>query len=631
MIYLICKSLHPKLFKERKLTMKKILSLVLVVVMLATLALTASAATIANPFKADSNDVMFESWLDYYMWYYLTGGDANIKVDETTPVWYDQCPRCDNVAMFFEKDSKIVWTCLNKECNKMGFYPVVEPDDTTVSGIPTATCETCKKNTSVVYLTTKFVDGKYISTFFCKTCHKLFDKEFKFTPSCPDDIWCGNCHKPGCLDCHTYWYCPICRPGCSLPGDDVIDPGFTYPDYPQWPGYNPGYVVEYNCFACDKKLELQYYSNINGTYFGYYKCEAGHVYTLPYYGTGIYDPNYRPIPEGYYAVRVICGTGGTYQLSDNPYGKIGDHKLLTVVPEKGYVVSDVVLNGKSVGPAEKLFFEVEGTTVIRVYFKKAGSTGSTTTPSVPSTTGKYIISATTNGKGTIEAYKNGVKLENSTIIGADKYNNVTLKFVPNSDNYIVSDVKIDGVSIGAVKTYTFNKITESHTVTVEYKWKSPFTYIAPNYAAAVEYVTEAGILAPTKVEGKKAYFSGTNVVAIKTFAAALAEMCDVEGKLDTDDERAYWALKNGILLSTDDETAPCNIQVACRMVSTYLAYIEKINNVDFVDFDASASAKDNALTLGLATEKGYTGNRNLTRYDLAAVCYMIKNQDYSMK
>ena len=67
------------------------------------------------------------------------------------------------------------------------------------------------------------------------------------------------------------------------------------------------------------------------------------------------------------------------------------------------------------------------------------------------------------------------------------------------------------------------------------------------------------------------------------------------------------------------------------MVSTYLAYIEKINNVDFVDFDASASAKDNALTLGLATEKGYTGNRNLTRYDLAAVCYMIKNQDYSMK
>lgn len=611
--------------------MKKILSLILVVVMLASLAITASAATITNPFKADSDDVMFESWLDYYMWYYLTGGDVDVKVDDATPVWYDQCPRCDNVAMFFEKDSKIIWTCLNKECNKIGFYPVVEPEDTTTPGVHVATCETCKKSENVVYLTTKVVDGKYVSTFFCKTCHKLFDKELKLNGFYPGYVWCGNCHLPGCSDCHNYWYCPVCRPGCSLPGDDVIDPGFSYPDYPYWPNYKPGYVVEYNCFACDEKLELQYYSNIDGTYYGYYKCATGHVYTLPYYGTGIYNPNYTPIPEGHYPVRVTCGTGGTYQLSDKPYGKIGDHKLLTVVPEAGYAVNEVVINGKSCGPAEKVFFEVEGTTFIRVTFKKAGSTGSTTTPTLPSTTGKYVISTTTNGNGTVEAYKNGVKVESATIIGADKNNTVTLKFVPKSDNYYVTDVKIDGVSIGAVKTYTFSRISASHTVTVEYKWKSPFTYIAPNYAKAVEYVTEAGIMAPTKVEGKKAYFSGTNVVAIKTFAAALAEMCDVKGELDTEDERAYWALKNGILLSTDDETAPCNIQTACRMVTAYLAYIEKLNNVDFVDYDANASAKDNALSLGLATEKGYEGNRNLTRYDLAAVCYMIKNQDYSMK
>ena len=125
--------------------MKKILSLVLVVLMLASLAISASAATINNPFKPDSNDVKFESLLDYYMWLYLSQGNKTPELDETTPVWYDQCPRCGNVAMFFESGNKMVWTCLAKDCNKSGFYPIVEEETTTAK----ATCTKCKKNTNV--------------------------------------------------------------------------------------------------------------------------------------------------------------------------------------------------------------------------------------------------------------------------------------------------------------------------------------------------------------------------------------------------------------------------------------------------------------------------------------------------
>lgn len=629
--------------------MKKILSLVLVVLMLASLAITASATAFNNPFKPDSNDVKFESLLDYYMWLYLSQGNTKPDIDDATPVWYDQCPRCGNVAMFFESDGRIVWTCLAPDCNKSGFYPVV-PE---TSNTPIVPCPTCKKSGTVVYLSATIKDGKIVHSFFCRECHKLFDKDFNYGTGCPDFTWCGNCHKPNCSVCHNFWFCPVCRPGCGLPEDDEeIDPGFSYPGYPQFPDYTywPSYI-SYNCFSCKEKLELQYYTKRNDSYYGIFKCKNNHVYTLPVYGLGEtpdfdFDfsdkwPSFWPtVPAGNYRINVICSEGGSYAFSDGiPYGEKGDHKAITFTPAAGYAVENVTLNGKKLGSTTKLFFEIEGTTTIKVTFKKVGNAGSTgnsgvTTPvipTVPSTEGKFVFNATSNGKGTIEAYKNGAKVESATIFGADKKDTVTLKFVPSSANYYVADVRVDGESIGAVKSYTFKNVNASHTVTVEFKWKSPFTYIAPNYAVAVEYVTEAGIMAPTKVEGKKAYFSGTNVVSIKAFAAALAEMCDVEGKLDTDDERAYWALKNGLLLTTDDETAPCNVQTACRMVNAYLAYIENLNSVNFVDFDASATAKDNALSLGLVTEAGYTGNRNLTRYDLAAVCYMIKTQDYSMK
>lgn len=607
--------------------MKKILSLVLAVLMLASLAISASAATVNNPFKNDSNDKVFESLLDYYMWYYVYGG-TDEELDAATSVWYDKCPQCSNVAMFFEGNGRIIWTCLYKECNKTGFYPIVNEDDSAVK-LPTSDCPMCHKDDNVIYLSVSYEEGKYYYNFFCTVCHKLFNKEdpwYNGGTTCPwpDYNWCGNCHQIGCTLCHYYWTCPYCRPGC-----DEIDPGFTYPDYPTHPGFNPSYrpVASYNCFACGEKLELQYYSNINGTYYGFYKCSAGHVYTLPYYAS-VQNPQYPSlpiIPEGNYRVRVIATEGGTYSFSDDKaYGKLGTYKAITFTPNAGYVVDDVVINDKSVGATTKLFFEIEGPTTIKVYFKKAAGT-------TPSVTGKYTVTASTNGKGSVEVYKNGAALSSATVVGANKNDTLTYKFVPSSKNYYVSSVIIDGTNVGAIESYTFKKLDANHSIIVEFAWKSPFTFISPAYMNAVEYVTETGIMSATKVEGKKAYFSGTNAVTIKDFASALAEMCDVKGELDTDAEKAFWALKNGLILTTDDENAICNVQTACRIIKTYLTYIEGLNGVSFVDFDADASAMENGISIGLVTEKGYNGNRNLTRYDLAAVCYMIKQMAYSIK
>jgi hypothetical protein len=44
-------------------------------------------------------------------------------------------------------------------------------------------------------------------------------------------------------------------------------------------------------------------------------------------------------------------------------------------------------------------------------------------------------------------------------------------------------------------------------------------------------------------------------------------------------------------------------------------------------FDDDDTAKENALSIGLVSEKTYAGNRSLTRYDLASICYLIVNLD----
>ena len=237
----------------------------------------------------------------------------------------------------------------------------------------------------------------------------------------------------------------------------------------------------------------------------------------------------------------------------------------------------------------------------------------------------HTITSSSTGNGTIKAYKNGTAVDASKITA--KYSDtITFKFNPVSSSYSVKNVVVNGKSMGALKTYTIDGgITKDVDIKVTFKWNNPYNDVAENYLDAVEYVTEAGIMGFYNKYVNKNAFAGTKEITVRNLAAALAEMADVNEKLDTVDERIEWAEKNGIIDGDADLSVICTVQAACDIVNEFLCVLEDKGDIDFEDFDDDDSAKENALSIGLVSEKTYKNNRNLKRYDLAAICYLLAN------
>ena len=56
--------------------------------------------------------------------------------------------------------------------------------------------------------------------------------------------------------------------------------------------------------------------------------------------------------------------------------------------------------------------------------------------------------------------------------------------------------------------------------------------------------------------------------------------------------------------------------------------LEDVNKVTFAKLDRKAAVRDNAVSLNLATAATFDKNRDLHRYDLAAICRLIARLDY---
>lgn len=750
MCYNVVVKVYTNVRKEFS-NMKRILSLVLAVLMLASLAISASAIT--APFKHDHKDNTLNSLIEYHKWYYTNGCQIG-GFEPLTGTWYDECPACDGLAEFFTYEDNIIWFCLDNT-DKVGFIPVANTTAPVI--IPTwfkgETCPKCESNANTVYTATGYIGNKLNCSFFCTACCYSFYKEV----TAATKPGCNACHKPNCTICHNPHYCYFCTPniggpsfgtthtrfedytgkcpdcngaqtlqffytygeieygffmcknghahaypkkaptpvkpispcffcgknnctgkcyvvvpGVSTPGSaykyncfeckneliyqftytqagatyayykcrgghsysflvtgntvivptackfcgkydckggcDIIDPGFSYPDYTL-----PGIKQTYDCTECDKQVEYLYYFNINGKLYGHYECENGHKAAYPLYSS---IGNY-PSFGNFYRVSVMANIGGTYKIEGGDFATYGQYKTIKFTPKTGYILAGVTVNGKNVGAEDKITIKITSNTMVCAYFVPA------------STAVNYAITASSDGNGTITATLNG-KAVDATAIKVSTADVITYKFTPKSANYKIVDVKIDGKSVGPVSTYTFKAVKESHTVYVTFQWKNPYSFIASGYEKAVEYVTETGIMGPLSYVKNKPYFGGTNMVSAKTFAMALAEMADVKEVLNTDFQRETWAKSIGLLLTTDKADNAIDVQTACRMVDTYLEYVQQQSGVKFVNFDADAEILANAVSIGLATENGYTKNRTLTRYDLASVCYLIKCLKYSV-
>jgi len=414
-----------------------------------------------------------------------------------------------------------------------------------------------------------------------------------------------SCSSCDCWDCDRYdRYCDCCS-ACDR--YDEIDPGFTAPP-----------ALEFGDRG-DHKYDDCTWSDIDFIDLGnviYWECENcgvdGYVRTSSWndwyegwYGDSFWD----------YDITVSCGRGGDYSIDGRLAADYGDTRTITFDPDYGYVLYDVTVNGVSYGAATKLELTVTKDLYIRAEFVKA------------STLKPCTFTTSVTGNGEIKSLKNG-KVVTSDEFTARYGDTVSFKFVGANDNYVVKNVVVNGVSKGAIKSYSINtKITKDVDIKVTFEWKSPYSDLDDKYIDAVEYVTEAGIMGYYNKYVNKNAFGGAKEISVKALAAALAEMADVNEKLDTADERIAWAIKNGIIAEDANLAALCKVQDACEIVNAFLAVLEDEGDVDFDDFDDDDTAKENALEIGLVSEKTYKSNRNLTRYDLASICYLIVNLD----
>lgn len=569
--------------------MKKLLSLILAVLTVASLAICTSAGNIISSSDFDdkpsystsgSNPVRLGDLFGFYKDFFNPGSsypkDWNwIKKGDYYTTWYGTCPKCEGFAFYYVSDGTIKWICLESKCGKSGtFKPDIGKDDDKDTGV--IICPKCKKSDKVIVLEKVYNTDKtaYGYRSFCSRC----DYEFvgKYTSST--------------LPPYKYTEIPCAADGCTKKATLLI-------------GENGAYDHEYK----------------DGYVYAIYRCEDGHktyVKTGTYCDDSCWDWNWSDYYK--YTIRVITTRGGDYTIKGGNTAYYGDVKTIVFEPDYGYVLTDVLVNGESVTPDEELKITVKGNTVVRAYFERKA------------TLRNYTVKASANGNGTVTATLNDKSVDASKITA--KYTDkIVYYFKPASKNYYVSDVKVNGKSVGRVSYYTVSKLDADTKIEVTFTWKSPFAdvKVTDKHAKAVEYATEVGILSGRKTGLKRTFnFSGTTAVSVRTFVCALAEMCDVNDKLTNNTDRVDWAVNYGLIDEDEDISVTCSVQRACQLVDDYLELIEDKNDIEFDDFDRDDSAKENCISIGMITANTYKKNRDLNRYDLAEVLYLISNLEY---
>ena len=145
-----------------------------------------------------------------------------------------------------------------------------------------------------------------------------------------------------------------------------------------------------------------------------------------------------------HTITASAGSGGSISESGEIKVNDGASKTFTFTSNEGYKISDVLVDGVSVGAVSSYTFNniTEDHTV-----------------SVSFAIITYTISASAGIGGSISPSGNV-----SVNYGSSK----TFSISPNS-GYKIDNVIVDGVSVGSVSSYIFSNITENHTINATFR------------------------------------------------------------------------------------------------------------------------------------------------------------------
>ena len=224
-----------------------------------------------------------------------------------------------------------------------------------------------------------------------------------------------------------------------------------------------------------------------------------------------------------YTITPTAGTGGSISPSGAVTVTDGANQAFTITPDTGYLIADVKADGVSVGAVSSYTFSnvtanhtIEASFAVNTNYTlsitKAG-TGSGTVTSNPSGTtfspGTVVtLTATPDANSIFGGWSGGATGTSPTCTVTMNANiSVTATFtlktytitatagtggsispsgsvvvnhgasqsftITANTDYVIADVKVDGVSVGAVSSYTFSNVTANHTIEASFSVVPP--------------------------------------------------------------------------------------------------------------------------------------------------------------
>ncbi len=403
-----------------------------------------------------------------------------------------------------------------------------------------------------------------------------------------------------------YWYLVNGGKFPTISPLDPVDPGMSVVPEKMVPTSQTAKCPLVDC----QKTGKVYLSIVNSTtYEAYVDC--------PEHSWGKLTGSILPGTATTYTISTSAGLGGSISLSvDNTFGtatvKKGDDVVVSIIPDYGYVVEAVYLNGYYIGKMESFELnDIHANYSVRAIFRRVDITR------------KYTITASSTGEGNVYAVVNGKSAGKFTSLTGTYADIVTLRFTPTSKNYKVESVTINGQSIGAVSFYEVGRLAADMTVSAKFVWDCPYTDVAKEHMAAVEYVTEIDVMGSPNLHFNTDKFMGKNTVSVRSMACYLAELADVSDKLNSVADRIAWATEKGLIGDKEDLSVSTTWTRACDMLAVYVRNLEKDGNVVFKDLVNAESAYAIANSMDLVTEASYKADGKICRYDMAEICYAI--------
>jgi len=325
----------------------------------------------------------------------------------------------------------------------------------------------------------------------------------------------------------------------------------------------------------------------------------------------------KPTVSETYTVTAYSSVGGSILLDGSASlapktVKRGDSVMVSVVPDYGYEVIAVYVNGYNIGADES--FTLSGifhNYTIRAIYRKINVT-------IPRT-----IKADVIGNGTINAQVNNKSVGAISSLTGTYADTVALYFKPAEGNYIIQNVTINGVPMGAISYYNVGRMRSDLQVTATFAWDNPYSDVDKAHLAAVEYVTEIDVMGSPNKHLETDKFMGKSTVTVRAMACYLAELADVDGKLNSVADRLAWAAEKGLTADGENLYANATWVRACDMLNAFVRLLEKEGKMTFKALEKAASAYDVAAAMKVVSEVSYKADSNITRYDMAEICYAI--------